>query len=76
MPHKKNSNGRHHIPKMRHCVTNWREYEAGLRRRGSLTMWVTDEATAAVLSPAAPAQAHMIRERERSFRRLLGEISM
>ena len=47
MPHKKNANGRHHIPKMRHCVTNWREYEAGLRRRGSLTMWVTDEAMAA-----------------------------
>ena len=47
MPHKKNANGRHHIPKMRHCVTNWREYEAGLRRRGSLTMWVTDEALAA-----------------------------
>ena len=47
MPHKKNANGRHHIPKMRHCVTNWREYEAGLRWRGSLTMWVTDGAMAA-----------------------------
>ena len=45
-PTKKSTNGRHHIPKMRHCVTNWREYEAGLRRRGSL-MWVTDEAMAA-----------------------------
>ena len=31
MPHKKNANGRHHFPKMRHCVTNWREYDAGLR---------------------------------------------
>ena len=47
MPHKQNSAGRHHIPKMRRCVTNWAEYEAGLRRRGSLTMWVTDEAIAA-----------------------------
>ena len=47
MPHKKNANGRPQIPKMRHCVTNWREYVAGLRRRGSLTMWVTDEAMAA-----------------------------
>ena len=31
---------------MRHAVTNWSEYEAGLRRRGSLTLWVADEATA------------------------------
>ena len=34
MPDKQNSAGRHHIPKMRHSVTNWREYEDGLRRRG------------------------------------------
>jgi hypothetical protein len=47
MPHKKNANGRHPIPKMRHCVTNWRECDAGVRRRGSLTLWVTDEAIAA-----------------------------
>ena len=47
MPHKKNANGRHHIPKMRHAVTNWAEYEGGLRRRGSLTLWITDEAIAA-----------------------------
>ena len=47
MPHKKNANGRHHIPKMRHAVTNWVEYEGGLRRRGSLTLWITDEAIAA-----------------------------
>jgi hypothetical protein len=36
--HKKNATGRHHIPKMRHAVTNWAEYEGGLRRRGSLTL--------------------------------------
>ena len=46
-PHKKNANGRHHIPKMRHAVTNWAEYEVGLRRRGSLTLWITEEAIAA-----------------------------
>ena len=28
-------------------VTNWSAYEAGLRRRGSLTLWVSDEAIAA-----------------------------
>ena len=46
-PHKKNANGRHHIPKMRHAAANWAEYEGGLRRRGSLTLWITDEAIAA-----------------------------
>ena len=29
---------------MRHAVTNWAEYEGGLRRCGSLTLWITDEA--------------------------------
>src|ERR1700682_1437204 len=39
MPHKHNAERRHHIPKMQFKVTNWAEYEAGLRRRGSLTLW-------------------------------------
>ena len=47
MPHKKTANGRHPIPKMRHAAANWAEYEGGLRRRGSLTLWITDEAIAA-----------------------------
>jgi transposase len=44
MPFKNNEPRRHHIAKMQHRVTNWREYDAGLRARGSLTLWVTDEA--------------------------------
>lgn len=44
MPNKHNSKGRHHIPKMKFTVRNWREYDAALRARGSLTMWVTPEA--------------------------------
>ncbi|MBW8833261.1 MAG: hypothetical protein JF606_28555 [Burkholderiales bacterium] len=44
MPNKSNAERRHHIPKMQFKVTNWAEYEAGLRRRGSLTLWVTEEA--------------------------------
>src|SRR5450631_1476296 len=44
MPHKYNAERRHHIPKSRFKVTNWSEYEAGLRRRGSLTLWLTEEA--------------------------------
>jgi hypothetical protein len=46
MPHKNNADRRHHIPKMAHRVTNWPEYEAGVRSRGSLTLWITPEALA------------------------------
>src|SRR5277367_3703226 len=40
MPHKHNADRRHHIPKMSFRVRNWPAYEAGLRRRGSLTLWI------------------------------------
>src|SRR3712207_4011065 len=38
---------RRHIPKQRRRVTNWAEYDAGLRARGSLTIWFTAEAVEA-----------------------------
>ncbi len=44
MPHKHNADRRHHIPKMSFKVQNWPTYEAGLRRRGSLTLWIEDAA--------------------------------
>ncbi len=44
MPHKHNADRRHHIPKMSFKVQNWPAYEAGLRRRGSLTLWIEDSA--------------------------------
>ena len=44
MPFKANQDRRHHIPKQKHRVTNWAAYDAGLRARGSLTVWFTDEA--------------------------------
>jgi hypothetical protein len=44
MPHKHNAARRHHIPKMSFKVQNWPAYEAGLRRRGSLTLWIEDAA--------------------------------
>jgi hypothetical protein len=44
MPYKHNEDRRHHIPKMAFKVQNWPEYEAGLRRRGSLTLWIEDAA--------------------------------
>ena len=44
MPHKHNADRRHHIAKMSFKVRNWPAYEAGLRRRGSLTLWIEDAA--------------------------------
>ena len=47
LPFKLNHDRRHHIPRQQHKVTNWPANEAGLHRRGSLTVWFTDEAVAA-----------------------------
>jgi hypothetical protein len=47
VPFKAKAAYRRHIPKQRHRVTNWAEYDAGLRARGSLTVWFTPEAVAA-----------------------------
>jgi Transposase DDE domain len=47
VPFKLNQDRRHHIPRQRHKVTNWPDYEASLRQRGSLTVWFTEAAIAA-----------------------------
>ena len=47
MPFKANADRRHRIPKQRRRITNWAEYDAALRQRGSLTVWFTNEAIAA-----------------------------
>jgi len=46
MPNKHNTKCRHHIAQMEFSVRNWHEYDAALRARGSLTMWITPEAMA------------------------------
>jgi hypothetical protein len=51
MPFKHNSACRHPIEKMNFKVTNWPEYEAGLRRRGSLTLWLTPNALSGWQAP-------------------------
>ena len=43
MPHKFNAARRHKFPKKRYRVTNCAEYTEILRRRGDLTIWVTDD---------------------------------
>ena len=52
MPYKANADRRHKIPKARYRVTNWPEYDAALMRRGSLTLWFTEEVVAAWRAPA------------------------
>jgi hypothetical protein len=47
MPYKANDMRRYKIPKARYRVKNWRDYDAALRRRGDLTVWVTPAALAA-----------------------------
>ena len=51
MPFKHHAARRHRIGKMKFTVTNWPEYEAGLRRRGSLTLWITPEALSSWRAP-------------------------
>ena len=47
MPYKFNESRCHKIPTARYRVTNWPEYDAALIRRGSLTVWFSEEAVAA-----------------------------
>jgi len=55
LPFKLNADRRHHIPKQTFKVTNslgallrsWAAYDASLRQRGSLTVWITEGAIAA-----------------------------
>ena len=42
LPFKLNQD-RRHIPEQKRKVVNWREYDESLRRRGSLTVWFSDE---------------------------------
>ena len=52
MPYKANESRRHKVPKARYRVENWSDYDAALRRRGDLTLWMTPEAIAAWTPPA------------------------
>ena len=51
MPFKHNAARRHRIPTARYRVRNWREYEAGLTRRGDLTLWLDEAAMAGWHAP-------------------------
>jgi len=47
MPYKADEPRRHEVPRARHQVTNWPDYDRALQQRGSLRVWVTPEAPAA-----------------------------
>ncbi len=51
MPFKHHAARRHRIPRARYRVTNWPAYEAGLRRRGDLTLWLDQAALAGWAAP-------------------------
>jgi hypothetical protein len=44
MPFKFNAARRHRIPRARYHVRNWPAYEAGLKRRGDLALWIDEAA--------------------------------
>jgi DDE family transposase len=51
MPFKHHAARRHRIPKARYRVQNWSAYEAGLKRRGDLTLWLDEAAIAGWQAP-------------------------
>ena len=51
MPFKHNAARRQRIPKTRYRVQNWPAYEAGLKRRGDLTLWLDESAIASWQAP-------------------------
>src|SRR4051812_3824296 len=65
VPFKADAARRHRIPRQRHRVTNWAEYDAALKQRGSPTVWFSEEDLLA--QPADPGlveagQAHRLRQ--------------
>jgi len=51
MPHKFNADRRDKILKQKQRVTNWSEYNECLRRRGDLTVWISEDALALWAAP-------------------------
>ena len=51
MPFKHHAARRHRIPRACYRILNWPAYEAGLRRRGDLTLWLDQAALAGWVAP-------------------------
>ena len=52
MPQKHNDPRRHHIPRARHKVKNWPEYDRGLVQRGDIRFWVSEDALEGWAAPS------------------------
>lgn len=50
---KKAREGRQKAKKVRYTITNWKEYNAALERRGSLTLWIEDSVVASWYASAS-----------------------
>jgi hypothetical protein len=51
IPFRLNAARRHRIPRSRYRVRNWSAYEAGLKRRGDLALWIDETALEGWLAP-------------------------
>lgn len=51
IPHKFNADRQGKIPKQKYRLTNWASHNESLRRRGDLTVWVSDQALGLWLAP-------------------------
>ena len=51
MTHKFNADRRDKIPEQWYGVTNWTVYNEALRRRGDLTVWISEEALGLLSAP-------------------------
>ncbi|MBF0298732.1 MAG: IS5 family transposase [Oligoflexia bacterium] len=47
MPYKLKNDRRHKFEETKYKISNWKEYEQGLKNRGSLTIWFSDDAISA-----------------------------
>ena len=61
MPHKFNADRRGKIPKQKYRVTNWTEYNEGLRQRGDLIVWISDDALVLWSAPRRTARGGQAR---------------
>ena len=53
MPHHYPKRSQHKYTKKPYWVRNWPDYEAALRKRGELTLWISEEAIQAWHAPAS-----------------------
>lgn len=63
MPHKFNHARRHKFEKAKYRLRNWPSYDAALRRRGDVRLWISEEAIAGWCAGAAAVSTASRRSR-------------